>query len=53
VVLHSDGLTGKWDVAGRPGTGRDPLLIAADLLREAGVRHDDRAVLAVTTAGWR
>jgi anti-sigma regulatory factor (Ser/Thr protein kinase) len=53
VVLHSDGLTGKWDVADRPGTGRDPLLIAADLLREAGVRHDDRAVLAVTTAGWR
>jgi hypothetical protein len=53
VVLHSDGLTGRWDAAGRPGPGRDPLLLAADLLREAGVRHDDRGVLAVTTAGWR
>ncbi|NKZ08266.1 anti-sigma regulatory factor [Actinomadura latina] len=53
VVLHSDGLTAKWDAAGRPGPGRDPLLLAADLMREAGVRHDDRGVLAVTTAGWR
>ncbi|GAA2260974.1 anti-sigma regulatory factor [Actinomadura luteofluorescens] len=51
VVLHSDGLTDKWDAAGRPGPSRDPLLIAADLLRSAGVRHDDRCVLAVTTAG--
>ncbi|MFA1546915.1 ATP-binding SpoIIE family protein phosphatase [Actinomadura chokoriensis] len=53
VVLHSDGLTDKWDVVGRPGPGRDPLLIAADLLRVAGVRHDDRGVLVVTTAGRR
>ncbi|MEU8303758.1 anti-sigma regulatory factor [Actinomadura sp. NPDC048955] len=53
VVLHSDGLTDKWDAAGRPGASRDPLLIAADLLRSAGVRHDDRCVLAVTTAGRR
>ncbi|MGI5207583.1 ATP-binding protein [Spirillospora sp. CA-108201] len=53
VVLHSDGLTDKWDAAGRPGPAREPLLIAADLLRSAGVRHDDRCVLAVTTAGRR
>ncbi|NDU72720.1 SpoIIE family protein phosphatase [Actinomadura sp. DSM 109109] len=52
VVLHSDGLTDKWNAAGRPGPAREPLLIAADLLRSAGVRHDDRCVLAVTTAGW-
>lgn len=53
VVLHSDGLTDKWGPAGRPGPSREPLLIAADLLRSAGVRHDDRCVLAVTTAGRR
>ncbi|GGP95578.1 anti-sigma regulatory factor (Ser/Thr protein kinase) [Actinomadura coerulea] len=53
VVLHSDGLTDKWGAAGRPGPAREPLLIAADLLRSAGVRHDDRCVLAVTTAGRR
>ncbi|MQY08128.1 ATP-binding SpoIIE family protein phosphatase [Actinomadura macrotermitis] len=51
VVLHSDGVTDKWAAAGRPGLGRDPLLIAADLLRDAGVRHDDRCVLVVTTSG--
>ncbi|MEV3923581.1 ATP-binding protein [Actinomadura coerulea] len=53
VVLHSDGLTDKWAATGRPGPTREPLLIAADLLRSAGVRHDDRCVLAVTTAGRR
>jgi anti-sigma regulatory factor (Ser/Thr protein kinase) len=52
VVLHSDGLTGRWRLADQPGLlGRDPLLIAAALLRDAGVRHDDRSVLAVTTSG--
>lgn len=52
VVLHSDGLTGRWSLADRPGLlARDPLLIAATLLRDAGIRHDDRSVLAVTTSG--
>ncbi|MES9537652.1 ATP-binding protein [Actinomadura sp. NPDC000600] len=53
VVMHSDGLTDKWDAAGLPAPSRGPLLIAADLLRSAGVRHDDRCVLAVTTPGRR
>lgn len=53
VVLHSDGLTGRWRLADHPGLLRcDPLLIAATLLRDAGVRRDDRSVLAVTTSGW-
>ncbi|TDB87816.1 transcriptional regulator [Actinomadura sp. KC216] len=53
VVLHSDGLTGRWGLADQPGLlGRDPLLIAASVLRDAGTRHDDRSVLAVTTSGW-
>ncbi|TDD38852.1 transcriptional regulator [Actinomadura sp. KC06] len=52
VVLHSDGLTGRWRLADQPGLlGRDPLLIAATVLRDAGTRHDDRSVLAVTTSG--
>ncbi|MEU8796112.1 ATP-binding SpoIIE family protein phosphatase [Spirillospora sp. NPDC048819] len=50
VVLHSDGLTGRWNAAGLSGlAGRDPMLTAATVLRDAGVRHDDRCVLAVTT----
>ncbi|MCP9972658.1 hypothetical protein LUX57_52585 [Actinomadura madurae] len=51
MVLHSDGLTGRWGLADQHGR-RDPMLIAATLLRDAGVRRDDRSVLAVTTAGW-
>ncbi|MBW8481858.1 ATP-binding SpoIIE family protein phosphatase [Actinomadura parmotrematis] len=48
VVLHSDGLTDRWNPADRPGLfHRDPLLVAAALMRDAGVRHDDRSVLAV------
>ncbi|WP_433469125.1 ATP-binding protein [Spirillospora sp. CA-128828] len=54
VVLHSDGLTSRWDLTDQLGPlSHDPLLIAAALLRDAGVRHDDRSVLAVTTSGWR
>ncbi|XRQ06241.1 ATP-binding protein [Actinomadura welshii] len=54
VVLHSDGLTDRWSPADRPGLpGLDPLLIAATLLRDAGVRHDDRSVLAVTASEGR
>ncbi|WIY06577.1 ATP-binding protein/SpoIIE family protein phosphatase [Amycolatopsis mongoliensis] len=46
VVLHSDGLTEKW----RPGQWNalfdsTPLVIAAALVRDAGVRNDDASVL--------
>ncbi|TDC57266.1 transcriptional regulator [Actinomadura sp. KC345] len=52
VVMHSDGLTDRWDPARRPPpSGGDPLLIAAILLRDAGLRHDDRSVLVVTAPG--
>nr|WP_202420859.1 ATP-binding SpoIIE family protein phosphatase [Actinomadura rayongensis] len=48
VVLHSDGLTDRWDLSSRPDLlGRDPLLAAAALLRDAGTRHDDRSVLVI------
>jgi anti-sigma regulatory factor (Ser/Thr protein kinase) len=46
VVLHSDGLTERWSPADRGSLfSRDPLLIAAALLRDAGVRKDDAGVL--------
>lgn len=44
VVMHSDGLTERWSPEHRL-FGRDPLLIAAALLRDAGVRKDDAGVL--------
>jgi anti-sigma regulatory factor (Ser/Thr protein kinase) len=48
LVLHSDGLTDKWDLSNYPGLrNRDPILMAATLLRDAGVRHDDAAVAVV------
>lgn len=52
VVLHSDGLTDRWDVSGYPGLlRRSPLVIAATLLRDAGVRRDDAGVLVARLAG--
>lgn len=46
VVLHSDGLTTKWALADYPTVRRhDPLVIAACLLRDAGIRHDDASVV--------
>ncbi|SEG65017.1 Anti-sigma regulatory factor (Ser/Thr protein kinase) [Thermomonospora echinospora] len=48
VVLHSDGLTSRWGPHDFPGlSAQAPLVIAATLLRDAGVRRDDRAVLVV------
>jgi hypothetical protein len=46
VVLHSDGLTERWSPDDRDRLfSRGPLLIAAALLRDAGVRKDDAGVL--------
>jgi anti-sigma regulatory factor (Ser/Thr protein kinase) len=46
VVLHSDGLTERWSGENRGGLfRREPLLVAAALLRDAGVRRDDAGVL--------
>lgn len=49
VILHSDGISSRWEVATMPGVQtRDPLLIAAVLLAEAGVHRDDAGVLVLT-----
>ena len=48
VILHSDGISSRWQVAAMPGVdGRDPLLIAAVLLAEAGIHRDDAGVLVL------
>ncbi|WP_439658423.1 ATP-binding protein [Lentzea sp. HUAS TT2] len=51
VVMHSDGLTERWgaDQAGDLIVD-PPVLVAATLLREAGVRNDDACVLVARTA---
>lgn len=48
VILHSDGVSSRWEAAAMPGIdARDPLLIAAVLLAEAGVHRDDASVLVL------
>ena len=48
VVLHSDGLSSRWNIADLPGlVGQDPLVMAAALLSEAGVHRDDSGVLVL------
>lgn len=52
VVLHSDGLTARWDLSAYPGLiACTPLVIAATLLREAGVRRDDASILVTRVPG--
>jgi hypothetical protein len=49
-VLHSDGLTDKWDLGQYPGlTEHTPVVIAGTLLRDAARRHDDAAILVART----
>lgn len=48
IILHSDGLSSRWEAEGLPGlNARDPLVIAAALLAEAGTRRDDASVLVL------
>ncbi|GAA3124510.1 ATP-binding SpoIIE family protein phosphatase [Streptosporangium carneum] len=48
VVLHSDGLSDRWDVTSYPGlVTRSPSVVATTLLRDAGTRRDDACVVAV------
>jgi anti-sigma regulatory factor (Ser/Thr protein kinase) len=48
IVLHSDGLSSRWDYRTMPGlAARDPLLIAAVLLAATGVHRDDAGILVL------
>ncbi|MGH3231007.1 MAG: anti-sigma regulatory factor [Streptosporangiaceae bacterium] len=48
VVLHSDGISSRWEAGAVPGVAaRDPLVIAAVLLAEAGQHRDDAGVLVL------
>ena len=48
VILHSDGISSRWQAATLPGLEtRDPLLVAAVLLAEAGIHRDDAGVLVL------
>jgi anti-sigma regulatory factor (Ser/Thr protein kinase) len=46
AIMHSDGLTSKWDLRSYPGVVKhDATLIAATLLRDAGIHHDDASIV--------
>ena len=46
LVMHSDGLTDRWDQRSMPGLLRHlPVVVAGQLLRQAGVRRDDAGVV--------
>ena len=48
VIVHSDGVSSRWEAAALPALeARDPLLIAAVLLAEAGLHRDDAGVLVL------
>ena len=48
IILHSDGISHRWEPRLLPGlNARDPLVIAAALLAKAGTRRDDAGVLVL------
>ena len=51
LVMHSDGLTERWDPRSLPELLRhSPLVVAGQLLREAGTRRDDASVVVLKSA---
>lgn len=54
VVMHSDGLTARMDLARHLGLlARSPLVVATVLLRDFGVRQDDASALVLPAAASR
>lgn len=50
LVMHSDGVIDRWQLDDYPGLSRrSPLVQAATLLRDAGVRRDDACVVVART----
>jgi anti-sigma regulatory factor (Ser/Thr protein kinase) len=48
VILHSDGISARWEPAALPGlNARDPLVVAASLLAQAGSHRDDAGILVL------
>jgi anti-sigma regulatory factor (Ser/Thr protein kinase) len=48
IILHSDGISSRWEPRAVPGLhSRNPLVAAAALLAEAGTRRDDAGVLVL------
>ncbi len=48
VIMHSDGVSSRWNIEALPGlASRDPLITAAALLAEAGRHRDDAGVLVL------
>jgi anti-sigma regulatory factor (Ser/Thr protein kinase) len=48
IIMHSDGLSSHWEPAALPGlNARDPLVVGAALLAEAGTRRDDAGLLVL------
>lgn len=46
LVMHSDGLSDRWDPADLPGLGdQSPTVLAARLLHHAGTRRDDAGIV--------
>ncbi|MEW2383693.1 SpoIIE family protein phosphatase [Micromonospora sp. NPDC047707] len=46
LVMHSDGVVDRWQLDDYPGLAeRSPLVVAATVLRDAGIRRDDACVL--------
>jgi anti-sigma regulatory factor (Ser/Thr protein kinase) len=46
LIMHSDGVTDRWDLASYPGlVAQAPVLIAATLLRDHAKRRDDASVV--------
>jgi anti-sigma regulatory factor (Ser/Thr protein kinase) len=50
VILHSDGISSRWEVAAVPGVEtKDPLLISAVLLAVAGIHRDDAGIVVLAS----
>ena len=50
LLMHSDGVSARWDLETYPGlASRDPALIAGVLLRDFSRKRDDAAILVAGT----
>lgn len=53
MLLHSDGVSRRFDLSKYPHIRQDPQRVAEQIMEEWGKETDDATIIIVSLGGWR